>query len=190
MKEINPESYIADVKLSNGVDALGEGDLFDVEYWELEQRKLRSAGNKSSGSGFTPRTSMMAGLIALVYKTKMGIAMRATSQNPQVAGLMGIDINRVIAATFVIGAALGAVVHLTVELDLGGQAAVRRLHRVRVGAGVARGYCADPLRAAASFVTVAGRRWYRTGDLVTEDANGGDSRVGSDHHAYAGGGLL
>jgi branched-chain amino acid transport system permease protein len=35
--------------------------------------------------------------------------MRATAQNPQVAGLMGIDVNRVIAATFVIGAALGAV---------------------------------------------------------------------------------
>jgi serine protease Do len=27
VREINPESYIADVKLSNGVDALGEGDL-------------------------------------------------------------------------------------------------------------------------------------------------------------------
>lgn len=27
VKEINPESYIADVKLSNGVEALGEGDL-------------------------------------------------------------------------------------------------------------------------------------------------------------------
>src|SRR5881628_1314577 len=37
------------------------------------------------------------------------IAMRATSQNPQVAGLMGVDINRVISLTFVIGAALGAV---------------------------------------------------------------------------------
>ena len=35
--------------------------------------------------------------------------MRATAQNQQVAGLMGIDINRVIALTFVIGAALGAV---------------------------------------------------------------------------------
>jgi len=53
--------------------------------------------------------AMMAGLLALVYRTKLGIAMRATSQNPQVAGLMGIDINRVISATFVIGAALGAV---------------------------------------------------------------------------------
>ena len=44
-----------------------------------------------------------------MYRTKLGIAMRATSQNQQVAGLMGIDINRVISLTFVIGAALGAV---------------------------------------------------------------------------------
>ncbi|NJD87870.1 MAG: branched-chain amino acid ABC transporter permease [Betaproteobacteria bacterium] len=53
--------------------------------------------------------AMMTGLLFLVYRTRLGIAMRATSQNPTVAGLMGIDINRVISATFVIGAALGAV---------------------------------------------------------------------------------
>jgi branched-chain amino acid transport system permease protein len=53
--------------------------------------------------------AMMAGLVALVYRTKLGIAMRATAQNQPVAGLMGIDINRVIALTFVLGAALGAV---------------------------------------------------------------------------------
>jgi branched-chain amino acid transport system permease protein len=53
--------------------------------------------------------AMMAGLLALVYRTRIGIAMRATSQNPQVAGLMGIDVNRVISLTFVIGAGLGAV---------------------------------------------------------------------------------
>src|SRR5437870_13244028 len=35
--------------------------------------------------------------------------MRATAQIPQVAGLMAVDVNRVIAATFLIGAALGAV---------------------------------------------------------------------------------
>ena len=52
---------------------------------------------------------MMAGLLALVYRTRLGIAMRATAQNPQIAGLMGIDINRVISVTFVIGAGLGAV---------------------------------------------------------------------------------
>jgi branched-chain amino acid transport system permease protein len=52
---------------------------------------------------------IMAGLALLVYRTRLGTAMRATAQNPQVAGLMGIDINRVIAATFVIGAGLAAV---------------------------------------------------------------------------------
>ncbi|MDH5245491.1 MAG: branched-chain amino acid ABC transporter permease [Betaproteobacteria bacterium] len=51
---------------------------------------------------------MMAGLVALVYRTKLGIAMRATSQNRQVAGLMGINVNTVIALTFVIGAGLAA----------------------------------------------------------------------------------
>ena len=53
--------------------------------------------------------AMMGGLLLLVYRTKLGIAMRAVAQNPQVAGLMGIDINRVISFTFTIGAALAAV---------------------------------------------------------------------------------
>src|SRR3989338_8889651 len=53
--------------------------------------------------------AVMAGLAALVYRTRLGTAMRATAQNPQVARLMGVDVNRVIAATFIIGAALGAV---------------------------------------------------------------------------------
>jgi branched-chain amino acid transport system permease protein len=52
---------------------------------------------------------MMAGLLLLVYRTRLGVAMRATAQNQQVAGLMGIDIDKVIAVTFAIGAALAAV---------------------------------------------------------------------------------
>ena len=35
--------------------------------------------------------AMMAGLALLVYRTRLGTAMRATAQNPQVAGLMGIE---------------------------------------------------------------------------------------------------
>jgi branched-chain amino acid transport system permease protein len=53
--------------------------------------------------------AMMAGLAALVYRTRLGTAMRATAQNPQVAGLMGIDANRIISFTFVLGAGLAAV---------------------------------------------------------------------------------
>jgi branched-chain amino acid transport system permease protein len=52
---------------------------------------------------------MMAGLSWMVYRTRMGVAMRAVSQNPDVAGLMGINIDRVISFTFIVGAALAAV---------------------------------------------------------------------------------
>ncbi|HUL92775.1 MAG TPA: branched-chain amino acid ABC transporter permease [Burkholderiales bacterium] len=51
----------------------------------------------------------MAGLAGLVYRTRLGTAMRATAHDPQVAALMGIDADRIIALTFVIGAALAAV---------------------------------------------------------------------------------
>ncbi|MGZ3240340.1 MAG: branched-chain amino acid ABC transporter permease [Burkholderiaceae bacterium] len=51
----------------------------------------------------------MGCLVWLVEKTKMGRAMRATAENPRVAGLMGVDSNRVIVMTFAIGAALAAV---------------------------------------------------------------------------------
>ena len=53
--------------------------------------------------------AMMGGLLLLIYRTKLGIAMRATAQSQQIAGLMGIDINFVIAVTFAIGAGLAAV---------------------------------------------------------------------------------
>ncbi|MFS2160552.1 branched-chain amino acid ABC transporter permease [Pseudomonas sp. Pseusp122] len=52
---------------------------------------------------------IMLALWLLVDKTRLGKAMRATAQNQEVAGLMGININRVISATFVIGASLGAI---------------------------------------------------------------------------------
>lgn len=45
----------------------------------------------------------------LIQKTRTGKAMRAVSTNHTVASLMGIDTNRVIAMTFVIGSALAGV---------------------------------------------------------------------------------
>lgn len=48
-------------------------------------------------------------LVLLVEKTRMGRAMRATAENPRIAGLMGVDANRVIVVTFAVGAALAAV---------------------------------------------------------------------------------
>jgi len=52
--------------------------------------------------------AVMIGLMLLVNRTKLGRAMRATAENPRVAGLMGVNPNFVIAATFAIGAALAA----------------------------------------------------------------------------------
>ncbi len=52
---------------------------------------------------------LMAGLTWFVYRTRFGIAIRATAEDVRVAALMGVDANRVIAATFVIGAGLGAI---------------------------------------------------------------------------------
>ena len=48
----------------------------------------------------------MAGLTLFVRFTKLGKAMRATAQNPTAARLMGIDVDRVIGATFAIGGLL------------------------------------------------------------------------------------
>ncbi|MCP5266736.1 MAG: branched-chain amino acid ABC transporter permease [Burkholderiaceae bacterium] len=60
---------------------------------------------------------MMAGLFFLVNHTKLGRAMRATAENPRIAALMGVNANRVIAATFAIGATLAAVAGILVALN-------------------------------------------------------------------------
>jgi branched-chain amino acid transport system permease protein len=49
---------------------------------------------------------VMAGLFYFVRHSKLGKAMRATAQDPVAARLMGIDVDRVIGATFAIGGAL------------------------------------------------------------------------------------
>ncbi len=63
--------------------------------------------------------SLMAGLLWLVNKTKIGTAMRATAEDQKVAGLMGIDINKIIAITFAIGSGLGAVAGVMVASNYG-----------------------------------------------------------------------
>ncbi len=68
---------------------------------------------------FVLACSVMAGLLWFISRTRLGKAMRATEQNRDVAGLMGIDINRVIAFTFLLGSALGAVAGLMVVLYYG-----------------------------------------------------------------------
>ncbi|TMS56662.1 branched-chain amino acid ABC transporter permease [Imbroritus primus] len=62
---------------------------------------------------------VMSGLTLLVNKTRLGRAMRATAENQRVAGLMGVNPNFVISATFMIGAALAAVAGVMMATNYG-----------------------------------------------------------------------
>ena len=52
---------------------------------------------------------LVVGLVVLIKRTKVGMAMRAASKDFETAQLMGIRINSVISFTFIIGSALAAV---------------------------------------------------------------------------------
>ena len=62
-------------------------------------------------------TISMIILMFFVLKTNFGRAMRAVSENPEIALLMGISVNNVITVTFVIGATLAAIAGILVALN-------------------------------------------------------------------------
>ncbi len=78
---------------------------------------LPSTPIQLGGASITPTQVMilvvtvisLAALMWLVHATKLGRAMRATAENPRVAALMGVRPDRVISATFIIGAVLAAI---------------------------------------------------------------------------------
>lgn len=51
----------------------------------------------------------MIGLHVLIHKTRTGRAMRAVSVNPSVAAMLGVNVDRIIAMTFVVGSSLAGV---------------------------------------------------------------------------------
>lgn len=62
---------------------------------------------------------LMVALHLFVRKTRLGKAMRATAQDKRMAGLVGIDIDKVIAITFVIGSGLAAAAGVMVAMYYG-----------------------------------------------------------------------
>lgn len=62
---------------------------------------------------------IMLTMVAFVKRTSMGRAMRATAQAPEVAGLMGVDVNKIISLTFILGSMLAAIAGLMVSANYG-----------------------------------------------------------------------
>ncbi len=62
---------------------------------------------------------VMIGLTCLIKYTKIGKAMRATAQDKTMAVLVGINVDRVISATFVIGSALAAIGGMLIASHIG-----------------------------------------------------------------------
>ncbi len=60
---------------------------------------------------------IMASLLAVIHLTKVGRAMRATAESPQIASLMGVNVNSVISLTFIIGAGLAAVAGVLISAN-------------------------------------------------------------------------
>ena len=88
---------------------------------------LPTAGHPVAGATITDlqifivllAAMVMAGLLWIVHRTRLGRAMRATAQHPEIAGLMGVNINSIISVTFVLGSALAAVAGVMVSAYYG-----------------------------------------------------------------------
>jgi branched-chain amino acid transport system permease protein len=63
--------------------------------------------------------ALMAGFTYLIQKTALGRAQRACEQDLKMASLVGVDVDRTISYTFVIGAALAAVAGVMVTMYYG-----------------------------------------------------------------------
>jgi branched-chain amino acid transport system permease protein len=63
--------------------------------------------------------ALMAGFSVMIAATPLGRAQRACEQDMTMAALLGVDVDRTISTTFLIGAALAAVAGMAVTLYYG-----------------------------------------------------------------------
>lgn len=62
---------------------------------------------------------VMAGLVLLLYKTQFGKAVRAISDDEEVARIVGINTNKIIGYVFFIGSAIAGLVGILIGFDIG-----------------------------------------------------------------------
>ena len=101
--------------LSQGVSDRAYPQIFSFEGFSILEAKI------TYGQVFIIVLSLvlMVALNMFVNWTKLGKAMRATAQNQTMARMLGIDIDRTIRVTFVIGPALGAAAGVMVGMYYG-----------------------------------------------------------------------
>ncbi|MGD9971901.1 MAG: branched-chain amino acid ABC transporter permease [Desulfatirhabdiaceae bacterium] len=87
----------------------------DFEFWEPYSHIL----NASELVILLTTTITMIALTLLIKFTRIGKAMRATAQDRSMAMLVGVNVNRVISTTFVIGSALAAVGGVLIASHIG-----------------------------------------------------------------------
>lgn len=97
-------AIIARGEVLGGYRALDEASLFDVEYWDLEQAKLRRAG----------KPAMFAGQVALVTGAASGIGKACAAALLEAgAAVVGLDLAAGVADTFAGPAFCGVTVDVT-----------------------------------------------------------------------------
>jgi len=68
---------------------------------------------------FIVTAAVMVALTILIKFTRIGKAMRATAQDKMMASLVGIDVNRVISVTFIVGSATAAIGGVLIASHIG-----------------------------------------------------------------------
>lgn len=95
---------LARAELLGGYRALSEGDLFEVEYWDLEQAKLRRAGSPPELAG---RVGMVTGAASGIGRACVAELLRRG------AAVVGIDRERAVTEAFDDPAFLGCIADVT-----------------------------------------------------------------------------
>ncbi len=93
---------------------------------------------------FVVSVLLMVGLSYVIRETKIGKAMRAAAQDRRMAALVGINVDRVISATFVLGSVLAAVAGVMVAMYYG-------FVDYFIGEAFAAGYVSSEYKDAFAF---------------------------------------
>ncbi len=106
LQNVGQLRYVFGASPENMPRLLPQTNLFTFTFGEVD--KVLVKVSLVDGIIFATAAVLMLMLQFLVYRTKLGRAMRAISFDPDAAALMGVPVDRVISFTFVLGSALAA----------------------------------------------------------------------------------